>query len=311
LLEETTQAISRETASGDKRCPMPPRLFTGAIIIFWLAMTGWLIEREVMPMMLADASPTYQVDLTDEIGSPLVRWKVWRVTHKKGEDIKEHIGDGDSKIQVNEDRSSEFRSTLRFKEDKLALLFVQIRRLENVYCITEDGKMLSSSAKAGVVLHGRGMPDQAVDVEMTGKITNNILEPQFKIFGQVHQLGKVELPRQGSIANPMQPVHRLRGLHQGQIWNIALIDPLQAIQEHVNGVAKQALQAARIPSLIAEVKTDTLWWNGKEVDCYKIEYYPPGQEVTARTWVRKKDDLVLQQEAKTVLYELILERLPN
>ena len=40
---------------------------TAAIIIFWLGMTGWLIQREVVPMMIADAAPALHINLLDEV----------------------------------------------------------------------------------------------------------------------------------------------------------------------------------------------------------------------------------------------------
>ena len=58
------------------------------------------------------------------------------------------------------------------------------------------------------------------------------------------------------------------------------------------------------------MKADTLKWDKKEVVCNVIEYRELGKEVAARTWVRKSDGLVLQQEA-SFGFELVLRRVPN
>src|SRR6185295_10727758 len=84
-------------ANGLKWCFMPSRLITGAIVLFWLGMTTWLIYREVVPMMRAGLSPSYLIDLTDEIGSPMVSWKI-TMNGKR-------IGSGTTQIHVNEDRT--------------------------------------------------------------------------------------------------------------------------------------------------------------------------------------------------------------
>ena len=115
---------------------MPPRLITLAIIAFWLTMTGFLIHYEVMPMMLAEVSPHFQPDLTDEISSPLVGWTVLRDGNR--------IGSGTSKVIANDDGQFEFRSSFHF--EKLSIgNSAHIRSLENVYRVTEDGTSCSRS----------------------------------------------------------------------------------------------------------------------------------------------------------------------
>ena len=52
-------------------------------------------------------------------------------------------------------------------------------------------------------------------------------------------------------------------------------------------------------------------WGKKEVACLVIEYREPGKDVSARTWVRKSDGLVLQQEANHLGFAMILQRVPN
>jgi hypothetical protein len=64
-------------------------------------------------------------------------------------------------------------------------------------------------------------------------------------------------------------------------------------------------------SLIAEVKTGDLTWDKKKIACFVIEYAEPGKEPVARTWVRRSDGLVLQQEASHMGIDLVLERVRN
>ena len=282
---------------------MPPRLITGAIIAFWLTMTGLLIHREVVPMMLAEVSPHYQPDLTDEIGSPLVGWTVLHEGKR--------IGSATSKVTGNDDGSYEFRSTFHF--DKLALgpekLRINIRLMENTYRVTETGKLLAVSTKVAAHLGGNkeafAPPDITIGIE--GEVVNDIFEPRVILPGFEHKLDKIHLRQEGSIVNPMHLVSRLRGLRPGQTWKVKRIDAFQALTEKLMADFGKNMN---VPALIAEVKTDTLTWDKREVVCNVIEYWELGKEVTARTWVRRSDGLVLQQEA-SFGFEVVLQRVPH
>jgi hypothetical protein len=61
--------------------------------------------------------------------------------------------------------------------------------------------------------------------------------------------------------------------------------------------------------LTAEVlsQPQTLTWQGKDVECWVIEYRGD-DDSTARTWVSKKDNKVLRQEAFGMGEQLRLQR---
>lgn len=283
---------------------MPHRLITCAIVAFWLAMTGWLVYREVLPMLLADEVPTAQIDFTDEISSPIVGWQVFRDGKR--------IGSATSKITACDDRGYEFRSIYNFESLTIANL-VQIKRMENVYRVTEEGKLKALSAKFGINLAREAvvaLPDTIVEVK--GEVIDNQLEPKILHDGKEMNLfsfGKIDMTEQGNVINPMLLVNRLKGLREGKSWRITMFDPFRGTTSKF--IPKLVEQSASMPVLIAEVKVDTLVWSDSTVPCYKIEYYEPGKEVTARTWARKRDGLVLQQEANRDSFELVLKRVPN
>jgi hypothetical protein len=272
---------------------MPPRLQTGAIILFWLAMTGWLLYREVVPMMLADISPSYTIDLTDEIGAKPVSWLISLNGSR--------IGLGVSVVRPAEDRTYEFKTTLRFEKFEKAGMV--IKKFQSMYRVTEEGKLRAMSAKFDVKI-----ADTDVLGEFRGEVKNNILHPRGFINEKEQEfleLDDIDISKQGNIVNPMHLVSRLRGLRNGQTWKITKIDPLQALKKV--GI-QQGMSAA---SLIAEVTTAELEWDGKQVECHKIEYHEPGKEPAARTWVRKIDGFVLQQEATHYGKDLVMRRIPD
>lgn len=257
---------------------MPPRLVTGAIIAFWLAMTGWLIQREVVPMLMADVSSAYEVDLTDQIqlGAAPVEtpWTVYREGKR--------IGMGKSKvISHGNDNTYEFRSVFHFDEFRVGI--IKVRGMENTYHVTDDSKLIEVTSRIHADLIGT--------VELSGKVAQRKFHPKLRVneLDDLIKIDPVDLSRSDKIINPMHLLNRLRGLHTRQTWSIPLLDPLRS----VNDAGKMS-----IPELIAIVESDTLTWEKKEVVCHKIEYRKRGEdEVMARTWVRKSDGLVLQQDA--------------
>ncbi len=281
---------------------MPHRLVTVTIVLFWLVMTGWLVYREVVPYWLAEDVPTMQVDLTDEIGSPLVGWRVFKQDQR--------IGTANSKVVRRDDRSYEFRASYHF--EKLNVGMVNIRNMEHVYRVNEDGKLKSLSAKFGVNIgkDPEAFPVANTLIEMQGEVEDNMLEPRFLIEKKLFSFGKIDMSEQGSIVNPMLLVNRVRGLRDKKSWKITMVDPFRTVIGKFLPALVQ--QSTAVTMLIAEVRTESLFWDNKLVACYVIDYIEPGKiDVTARTWVRKLDGLVLQQEANRDSFDLVLKRVPN
>jgi len=289
---------------------MPPRIITAAILAFWLAMSGLLIHREVVPMMLADVSPVFQPDLTDEIGADFVRWDVLHDGDQIGEATsKVHS----NKLPNNDDHSFEFRSTFRFH--KLAFGFdqkkqVHVRQMENMYRVSHDGKLLAVSTKIAINNDPNKQPFEPPDhtISIHGEVINGGFEPTVDWNGLAFKLDKAELPRQESVVNPMQLINRMRGLRVGQTWRVKPVDAFQAAAEKFLGDIGQKM---KVPALIAKVTTGELEWNKREVACLVIEYRNPDTEVIARTWVRRSDGLVLQQEARNLASQMISRRKPG
>jgi hypothetical protein len=147
-------------------------------------------------------------------------------------------------------------------------------------------------------------------IEVSGTVVDGYLHPEVEAKGPLLQLwrgprkfsgGKVAVPV--NVLNPMHLLSKLTGLREGQKWTIPLLDPLTSVfPDH--GVAE-------IPLVEATVETDTLTWAGEDVSCFRIDYRPLDKGVTASTWVRRRDGLVLQQEARHQAMDLKLQRNPH
>jgi hypothetical protein len=123
-------------------------------------------------------------------------------------------------------------------------------------------------------------------------------------------LAPVPIAAGGTVLNTMQPVNRILGLYEGKTWRIPWIDPLEAVLASFPGL-QQLSGPPRTHYLDAVVRADTLRWDNRDEDCWRIDYAEPGRKDSARTWVRRRDGLVLQQEARHDHLEMVLRRDPD
>src|ERR1051326_3099009 len=65
---------------------MPPRLFTLAIVGFWLATSAWLFQREFWPWLRRGEAPPFSIDLAYEAqrSSSAASWSVFRGDKRLG-----------------------------------------------------------------------------------------------------------------------------------------------------------------------------------------------------------------------------------
>ena len=269
---------------------MPSRLITAGILAFWLGMTGLLLHREVVPMMLAEVAPTFTMDLTDEIGSPLVGWTMFSEGKR--------VGSATSKINALEERRFEFFSTFHFDSSKD---FSGLKTIESTDRVAEDGKLLALAMKIVLDPHVIEIEGEVVAQKFKPRIFWNKIEYK-------ELVGEMDLSGQTNVVSSLKLVGRLRGLHVGQTWTETPFDASRGVQDKL---AVDLFKQFQAPSLIAVVKADTLVWDHKEVNCHVIEYHDANKEVAARVWARKKDGLVLQREVAILGRELTLQRVPH
>jgi hypothetical protein len=279
---------------------MPPRIITLGIIVFWLAMTGWLLQREIVPLMVANASPSYQPDLTDELGSPVLNWNIYRNGKREGA--------ATSRVIPNDDRTFDFYST--YLLNGLAIGPVQFELIELNYKVSDEGKLRAVAVSVTgtlPILAGK----QLLKGVLKGDVVDDEFEPDVKLHvGKIEEkipaFEKVQVKQHGHFVNSMHLLNRLRGLREGRTWKISLAN----LTSDIKGPAGALFKNLKGPGeLIAVVGTGTMDWDGRDTPCYKIEYREPGKdEIAGRTWVRKLDGLVLQQEGSQMGIDLVFVR---
>jgi hypothetical protein len=281
---------------------MPSRLATTAIILFWLATTGWLVYRELTPRFRPGEAPPFTIDLTDEVSAQIVSWLVLQ------KDEPEPVGRGTTQVKRHDDRTFEFKADFQLDRFKMRGHTVPKIKLAGSYRVTEEGKLRHAAALLTTELWPLG----AVELDFQGEVRERLMHPQLnvRLGGVPANLFPMEpfaVSDSGNIFNPMHLVHKISGLREGQSWTIPLMDPLKALPGPAQNLP--GVEDLTISRLSALVTVEPLDWHGAEQDCFKIEYrHPESGAVLGGTWVRRRDALVLQQWASYAGIEYTLRR---
>ncbi len=279
---------------------MFPRWVTVAVIFFWVAMTAWLFYRDLRPRLLPGQPPPFTFDLADEAKDQFpTRWTVYQ----NGDDR----GYARTQVLYRED-SATFEMHGEFKlwlpgenpdgPKRMGFANVQVK---NVYQVTREGDLREMRLTFKLQKMEEGVLAEA---EITGRVENEYLTPTVTIsippgFSKKLELEPVKVAQRASVLNPLQPLNRLPNLRKGQKWRIPLVDPLPEVWQVIGKLLPGILgKPSGIQFLDAEVlpETQVFRWepHTTEVACLVIEY--SGDDVSARTWVRESDGLVLCQE---------------
>jgi hypothetical protein len=260
-----------------------------------------LVYREVVPRFQAGEPPPFTIPLTAEVSGESVDWHVLQ----KGE----KIGDGRTKISLESGRT--FELSARFSMKKLSA-FEDVK-LTSAYSVTEEGRLLSGSAnvKLAYRLETRLLP---IEIDFRGEVREQMFHPKLAVLVSgldvtPYTPTPIPVSESGSVVNPMHLVHKISGLRAGQSWVIPLMDPLSALPSDLLGSLPG--KPAVVNQVFATVMIDDLPWHGEKVACFKIEYAKPNERPSAATWVRRRDDAVLQQWAAYEGFEYILQRAPQ
>lgn len=292
-----------------------------AILVFWVATTGWFASREVWPRLFSGQEPPpYAIDLADEVQAIPTAWTISRegkaigtartwVKYHEPDDSFEMHGWFNLKRLVGGMAQAEITSMYRVSRDG------DLREVESGMAITVALLLQRISVKGqihGLVTDGR--------FHSVGSVTlPGQAEPEKVLFDPVAVAGH------GSVLNPLHPVNRITGLRPGQRWRMPLYDPVgAALAAAVPDDTRRSdpLAATIMASLAPGGKGHTrdldaevlprprpLVWGDREESCLVIEYR--SEELTARTWLRQRDGLVLRQEATLLGDQMILERTPE
>jgi hypothetical protein len=282
---------------------MPARPLVLAITLFWIATTGWLFYRDLWPRLRPGQPPPYTIDLTDEAlrKGPKISWNVFRGEKK--------VGVAETFLKYNEpDDTFELHSKVkRLEWGQLGLFDIQLLDMSGMYRVTRDGMLRDLIADATISGKGIG-PFQGLrgraQARVNGKVNNGYFTPQVSVdlngTTMALPLEPIEVSSQGSVLNPLHPINRVLGLQKGQHWQMPLVNPLNDSlvallkKDPVAELLLRGEAGRRILQVDVLPETKVLIWKGRELPCLVIDYH--GDDLTARTWVREDDGMVLRQE---------------
>lgn len=289
---------------------MPPRTAVAGIVAFWLAVTGFVLYRDVWPRLFASGPPPVSIELADEAKQNIpAKWTLFR----NGKQIGKL-----TTLMKYHDATDEFQFTYRYNKLQLeqgGVTLVVPEALSDVR-MTRGGDLREQTLSGKLeVIVGKSTFDGTINVR--GVVTNGVLTGGGEVkssFGDF--AGDLEpVPvKQGQPLNPLQPVNRIAGVSGGQRWVVNEYNPLQ---DALASLIRKQLAKSGLPlgdakpkdSLLAEVAGEprNLTWQNQEIACWVIEYRRK-EDAIARTWVQVKDGKVLRQEAFEGGETLVFER---
>jgi hypothetical protein len=300
--------------------PMPQRRYILLIGFLWLAATGWVVKREIWPMLRPGEPPAFMIDLIDQ------------TTHGSNAEI-EWLGVRNDKILYTIKTSAEYR-----KQDDLYNMYGYVAtkpkgpnqedqkihhlvkgqdtteeelHMETNLFVSLDGEVHSIGARVQYFMEIRKDLHAKTDVELKKtKVVDGSFVPHwigtvtfYRPDGEAPQEislvgAEVSLPpRANYLHHPLLPVNRLVDLRPGRHWRVRVVDPLaDALASSLPSPFRLAPEHRFLDAEVAE-ETRQLEWKGKLVNCHVVELRESSEQCVGRIWARASDGLVLRQES--------------
>jgi hypothetical protein len=279
-----------------------------AVVVFWLAMMGWLIVEKVLPPLLVGEPPSYQ-NIVDELRDDQPLRPVEWVLYWNGRPV----GQSRSEWQRRDDESTRLISTVKFVE--LPLVDLAPRWLSTVLRdlgATHEGFRAEIRSLCEVDPLGEIMGfDTSVELGLDPRavvISGEVVDRNLKLVVQVGELRyRTEryLPPDSLIADTFSPYTQLPNLREGQKWTQPVYSPFRP---PYNPLVVLQATVERI---------ETIDWNGERVKTHLVVYRADegvgvggAANQQGRVWV-DMDGTVLRQELPVMDSRLTFERLPD
>jgi hypothetical protein len=277
---------------------MPPRWVSAAIIVGWIAAAAWLFRLEIWPSLEPGAPPPVAIDLLDEAQATKapIRWRVMqngRYTLNAQTSVEHRAIEDDFTLHAEFKERPGSEGTQK----------IRIHSMTSAYRVTRKGHLLDLEIKMAFDSPAFHIP---CDLRIWGEVRNGEFLPHYEILSPIQKtikLRAVAVSSQGSVVLPLHPLNRLNGVRAGQKWRVPVFDPVSDSLAVSNPLTALTDGDAEVHFLRAVVRpqTETLPWQGGDTPCLVIDYQEEGQhgddKMTAETWVRAADGLVLKQVA--------------
>ncbi len=272
---------------------MPSRIACVAILLLWAVATVGLVTRDILPELLVGPPPDNR-SIADNRDAAPTKWAIMVADDPSLQSLRS-VGRAVTETKRLEDGKLRLESQVWF--DSGDLLFgtpfasKDATRIDVDNFVEIDVSGNPSKFKAVVRTDGADSPlltldglfrNRAIEIRATGPIPLLNFTKQFPYEPKT------------LVQNALGPIDRMPGLTVGQRWEARVVSPL----------------TGKVDTVKAEVtKKAEIYWDKSMVTTYEVvQKIPP--TISARTWVRRSDGLVLRQEVPFPLVKLIIERLP-
>jgi hypothetical protein len=263
---------------------MPPRAVTLAVLLFWLATTGWMVYRD--QVVETDLPPVFKFDLADEVTKgKAADWEVYfqdRLLQDRW-----HTG-----LNRDPDAKGQFVLSCSYlnREKRLHLAGLSVSDLSFQYRANRRGEVVALQAKVLADEPGEpGKPGAQFWVEVRA-------DREADDAWQLRPQGRGEpavcrVPSARALFNPLHPSPAVAGLYPGQTWTVVALDPLENVRPgpHQGRYVKTARWHARVTSAELPRKLGSAL-------CWRVDYTAEDGTLRARAWVARLGHMVLQQE---------------
>ncbi|CAN5681970.1 hypothetical protein BH23PLA1_BH23PLA1_18390 [soil metagenome] len=275
---------------------MPHRLISLFILLFWSLAAASLFVRDILPDLIIGPPPDLR-DVAHAEDSPGPTEWIILVEDDRGSSAEglRSVGAATTETIRQTDGDVTFSSTAWFDSGEL-LKGTPFQdwgdeRLEviSMLVVDEQGnlRMFRSAVRVAgesaelLTMEGR-LKQDAIKVDVKGPLMPWPWSRDFPYKAR------------GMVQNTLGPLDRMPGLHVGQRWESQVVSPLTGRVEKVN---------------VEVQRRQMIHWGQEIVTTLEVVTRISG--MTARTWVRAEDGLVLRQEVPLLFVTLMLERQPD
>ena len=283
---------------------MPARLFSVAILAFWMVAAVGLVTRDLLPELLIGGPPDLRTIAGAGDSAEPARWTM-QVADGASSEALRTVGGAVTTSLRKPDGSVRLVSDVWFDAGGLlkgtpfdAKAKIKLK-VSSRYEIDPSGNLESFRMDVSSMADpkDKSMADPEALASLFGRVKDHAIEVTARgPLPMMNWTRSFAYQPRSLMQSALGPLDRLPGLHVGQRWETQLVSPL----------------TGRIEKIRAEVtRHRTIQW-GKDKNPVKtleiVHQMTP--LLSARTWVRP-DGLVLRQEVPFPFVKLVLERLPG
>jgi hypothetical protein len=264
---------------------MPPRSITLAILVFWVGMTAWLLQREIWPRIAPGSPPAFEVALLDGSRTAETRtpWRMVRrpITPATQNDNRGAITQVMTWVTAGPDDTLILHAApeaRRFPFEPGLRVFAPAV-IASSYRVTREGRMLGFTVEVQLPA---ALPIAlgAQKGTFEGEVRDRICTIRWESGSQSSRnrgSEQVAVSPNGVVLLPLHPLYRMGGLSPGRTWSVWLLDPVASTSP---GASPQLtpVNASVLPDLQPLQSA-----SGRVKECRVIEY--EGKDISGQTWV--------------------------